>query len=227
MIRLQFRFQHGCAVNRISKEFPEVTMTEWCNQRMHYLELGTDNAGVIRSITTRLREARDSTSDRIRTDRAASNAPSIVMRCRGLHTSLIPRILDRNSVILLYPIVYREGWEHYRAQVLDHQRLPHLIAALSSKGRIEVTQKRPTRGVGFPRSLVLPSEEILADLTDRQRHALLRSIEAGYFDIPRRAALDEIARGTGVPRTTFGEHLQKAEGKLLRALAPYLALNVS
>jgi hypothetical protein len=42
--------------------------------------------------------------------------------------------------------------------------------------------------------------------------------------VPKRVTTDEIAERLGVPRTTYEEHLRKAEGKVLRAVAPYLEL---
>jgi predicted DNA-binding protein (UPF0251 family) len=38
---------------------------------------------------------------------------------------------------------------------------------------------------------------------------------------------EEIATKNGVPRTTFEEHLRKAESKVLRAIAPYVRMYAS
>jgi len=42
--------------------------------------------------------------------------------------------------------------------------------------------------------------------------------------LPRRADVQTIAAKERVPRTTFQEHLKKAENKLLAALVPYIQL---
>lgn len=52
-------------------------------------------------------------------------------------------------------------------------------------------------------------------LTDRQREVVERALEAGYFDWPRDVTGEELASELGISRTTFLEHLRKAERKIL------------
>ena len=222
MIHFQFRLQHRCDLSLLSADFPNVAFTEWCDSRIHYVEIGTEDPRTVRAIRRRFRQILGPRSRLLRSSRSVDGPPSLVMRCLGIH-SATTQLFERNSVMLLYPLVYRYGWKHVRSLVLDSGRLPKVIEALSERGRLEVIQKRPVRNGELPRSLMIPADVVLGELTRRQRLALLRSIEGGYFDIPRRVRLNEVVLGTGVPRTTFGEHLHKAEGKLMRAMAPYLS----
>jgi hypothetical protein len=79
------------------------------------------------------------------------------------------------------------------------------------------SQKRP--------SLAAP-QRIFATLTPRQAGALLSAIEAGYYEVPGRIRTTDIAGKQGLPRTTFEDRLRRAEGKVLHAVAPYLALYI-
>ncbi|MFC6716737.1 bacterio-opsin activator domain-containing protein [Natrialbaceae archaeon GCM10025810] len=54
-------------------------------------------------------------------------------------------------------------------------------------------------------------------LTERQFDALQRAYLGGYFEWPRPATGEELARSMGVSRPTFHEHLRSAEAKLCRA----------
>lgn len=62
----------------------------------------------------------------------------------------------------------------------------------------------------------LPSSD--ADVSDRQMEIVNAAIEAGYYDIPRRVSLRELAAQLGASRSTIGEHLQRAEAVLMHRL---------
>jgi HTH DNA binding domain len=66
-------------------------------------------------------------------------------------------------------------------------------------------------------------ESALGSLSGQQRKALLAAYSSGYYEIPRRSHLEEIARGQRVNKSTFAEHLLKAENRLIaRVLADEL-----
>ncbi len=52
-------------------------------------------------------------------------------------------------------------------------------------------------------------------LTPRQREILLRAIEEGYYDFPRRITLSELAEKLGISKSYLSETLAKVESKLL------------
>ena len=58
----------------------------------------------------------------------------------------------------------------------------------------------------------------LRRLTDRQREVLETAHEMGYFDYPRRANAGEVATALGIQPSTFTEHLNTAQTKLLDEL---------
>lgn len=55
-------------------------------------------------------------------------------------------------------------------------------------------------------------------LTDRQREVLETAYEMGYFDYPRDANASEVAEQLGIRPSTFTEHLNAAQSKLLDEL---------
>lgn len=215
-------------MSRLSLEFPKVTFSEWRNNRMHYISVAECDPTMIPSIRRRLRAILSSdkgamTGDKLLPERGLTTPPALVLRCFSRQDS-IAKIFDRNTAVPLYPIVYRVGWEYYRTLVLDRTRSPHLIQEFSERGKVEVIRTASARADRPAESIAIQLDELTASMTDLQVEAVVRSVSGGYFDVPRKARLGEIAGRTGVPRRTFGEHLQKAEGKLLRGLTPYLAL---
>ncbi|MFB6201381.1 MAG: helix-turn-helix domain-containing protein [Halorhabdus sp.] len=58
-------------------------------------------------------------------------------------------------------------------------------------------------------------ENPLDALTDRQREVLEAAFERGYYDVPRKASVQEIATQFELDDSTVAEHLQRAERNLL------------
>jgi predicted DNA binding protein len=54
--------------------------------------------------------------------------------------------------------------------------------------------------------------------------ALMTAYAQGYFRFPRGSDLQAIASKEKISRTTFLEHLKKAENKIINALIPYIQL---
>jgi len=57
-------------------------------------------------------------------------------------------------------------------------------------------------------------------LTPRQAEAILGAVDAGYYELPRRSHVSEIARRLGIARSTTEEHLRAAESILIRSIVP-------
>lgn len=51
----------------------------------------------------------------------------------------------------------------------------------------------------------------LADLTERQAGILRLAYSLGYYEVPKRTRVEDIARILGIDKGTAGEHLQRAE----------------
>jgi hypothetical protein len=53
-------------------------------------------------------------------------------------------------------------------------------------------------------------------LTDRQQELLLTAVELGYYDVPRRSTLTEVADHLGIAKSTCSETLQRVERTVVR-----------
>ncbi|GAB7008248.1 helix-turn-helix domain-containing protein [Halorubrum trueperi] len=53
-------------------------------------------------------------------------------------------------------------------------------------------------------------------LTDRQRELLLTAVDRGYYDVPRRSTLTEVAEHVGIAKSTCSETLQRVERTVVR-----------
>jgi hypothetical protein len=61
-------------------------------------------------------------------------------------------------------------------------------------------------------------------MTAKQAESLLVAVDSGYYSVPRKTRFDDIARRMGTPRTTYEEHVRKAESKVINSVAPYLSI---
>jgi predicted DNA binding protein len=61
-------------------------------------------------------------------------------------------------------------------------------------------------------------DDIVAQLTERQREVLTVAVEIGYYETPRRATHADIAEVIGSATGTVGEHLRKIEGEVFPEL---------
>lgn len=58
-------------------------------------------------------------------------------------------------------------------------------------------------------------ESAAAVLTDRQREAVAVACEEGYYDVPRRAGVRDVAAELDCSKSTAANHLRKAESRLV------------
>ena len=68
--------------------------------------------------------------------------------------------------------------------------------------------------------LFLP--HIMPKLSEKQEHAIHLAVKRGYFDFPRKANLDQLAKEMKISKPTLQQHLRIAEKKLV----PFLTENI-
>ncbi|HKT21008.1 MAG TPA: helix-turn-helix domain-containing protein, partial [Nitrososphaerales archaeon] len=82
-----------------------------------------------------------------------------------------------------------------------------------------VVAKQSARG-----AITVPVDEFLGALTKKQLGAFMAAMQMGYYGMPKGATIDEIASRQGMKRSTYEEHLRKAELKILQSVRPYARL---
>ena len=59
-------------------------------------------------------------------------------------------------------------------------------------------------------------------MNDHQLSLIVKAYDAGYYEIPRKVTIAELAQSEGVSRQAFEKNIRKAENKLIKAIIPFL-----
>ena len=121
--------------------------------------------------------------------------------------------LLRSGCTILWPAVWRDGLEYYTVVAGDRNILRRTIENVGKLGEVVVEAVSDVAVDSL--EMKIPLASFTADLTGRQLDVLLRAIAGGYYESPRKAKAEDLAKRLGVSRSTFEEHLRKAEVRIL------------
>ncbi|QAU14163.1 XRE family transcriptional regulator [Halorubrum sp. BOL3-1] len=213
------RVKHECPYRQISERYPDLTIREWPLSDCQVLEITTETTPTddlfeeINQIGTVLHESED-----------AEGYHVVTQSCLcSLEQSIIDRFEEHNC-LYQSPTIYRQGWEHYTVVAFDAEDIRDLLGDLRSDREIELLSKTSISETQIPHSMLAPASQLFDDITDRQLAALQLALESGYYEQPRKTSLRELADQTAVARSTYEEHLRKAENKLLTNTGQFLRL---
>lgn len=131
---------------------------------------------------------------------------------QGLHREIYE--LHRSYPVLLeYPIevVDQESQAFRVVEVGREEDLRELIKETRNKIDVEVEQVASYEPVAYRR---------YAELTERQQEVVRTAIELGYYESPRKATYEDIAGDLGCSPSAVGQHLRRAEAKVMSAVRP-------
>ncbi len=221
MSMLEFRVRHDCPISNISRRYPSVKIFEWSNREQQVLEFLVENHGDYEMVLEEMM-AIDLKMDVVSDGRRVH----LITRSRSC-TAGVPTVtesIEKSELLEIYPVVYDCGWEYYRVVAFESEEFGRLLKNLRASGfETEVLKRGAFEG--FLASSLSPSADALfSGLTEKQMDSLVTAFIYGYYDRPRRTDIQSIAKRLGVPRSTFQEHLKKAERKVMSALIPHIQL---
>jgi predicted DNA binding protein len=202
----------------LSRNVPGTPISMWCLWTHEMLEVPTRDAGTLKALDKAIRRA-----GRVVDEWADLRGGRVfLLKCTCDRYDSPWNIISNNQCWDTPPVVYEDGWSTLRALTFDEQNGMNLFQDLKRRGPTELMRKRELPLSVLPTSVWIHS--LFGDLTEKQMTAMLEAHRAGYYQSPRRIGTDVIAQGLGVARSTYEEHLRKAESRILDALIPYLQL---
>jgi predicted DNA binding protein len=226
MLEVRMKLEHDCPYTRFTKELPQVETLHWCSRESDVLEV-TGPPGLDPS---RL----DAALDRLLRQLGAKAARRVPLGSRGRlivqkhnYSSMRQNVnatIEEQNCMEVQPTVYRDGYEWYRILAFSNRDLVRLFGSLSRWADVHVVSRETLTERSARDTMAVSIRSLLGGLTDKQLKALLVALSAGYYDTPRKVRTADISKRMNSPRTTYETHLRKAEGKVLRALVPYVEL---
>lgn len=96
------------------------------------------------------------------------------------------------------------------------------FTVLGTETDIQAAIANVPEGIGVDIAAVggrkVAEDSVVGRLSDRQREAVETAIALGYYDVPRDATSEDVARELECATATAAEHLRKAESTLILAL---------
>jgi predicted DNA binding protein len=225
MMQVSFRYKDPREPIEVSARYPGVSMLLWCNFSVDFLEI---HSPVPKDLPTVIREILNFAYKGFKHQKTVTvkeGTAVVTLKCpHELRGSRDESLMEEFGCLLLYPILVQAGWAHFRVLAVDDERLGAVLARLGKKGELEVTSKTKMDHETIRETFVIPSNEILAGLTRKQAESLLTAVNLGYYKVPRKTRFEDIAEIVKVPRTTYEEHVRKAESKIINSVAPYVSL---
>src|SRR5438309_677392 len=128
--------------------------------------------------------------------------------------------LAAQNAHVVSPIRWQRG-EALITLVLEDGTDPRALLERFPDARL-VSKRRPAGRHGARSSLSSPL--FLPKLTEKQARALLAAFEAGYYEFPRNVTTEDVSLSLGIARSTFEQHLNRAEHHVIRAMLPLVRM---
>ncbi len=109
----------------------------------------------------------------------------------------------KNNCFVLSSVILKGGKEIWNIGTDKRENLSSLYKDLQKLGKVELNS--------------IQKSSIENSLTNQQRDVMNLAKELGYYEWPRRIAVTKLAKYFGLSKSTFVEHLRKAEAKVIMA----------
>ncbi len=206
----------------LSRRFPSAKIFIWCNRDKDVIEIIARNP---EDYPLLMKEVRENPLVGVLEESSDNSRIYLnVSECHCMNQNTIVRHIGELDIINVFPNIIQNGWVYHRLIIFKHEDFEELLRRFDNWGWVhQILRKVPFDGF-IASSLTLTADFLFSELTEKQMDAMLTAHKHGYYNLPRNSDVQTIATKERVPRTTFQEHLKKAENKLVTALVPYMQL---
>ena len=226
--KLSFKVQHDCPYTNFTKDLPSSIISHWCNWSRDVIEI-------------RLREQLNLETKKMIEDLLQTMGSTVIRRTSGAKNTQVIlqhcscdelppptlQFIETYECLEMQPKIYAGGWEHYQILSFSTKDLNALILELQKKSLVKIISKTVVSEDAIHDALLIPTSTIIGGLTEKQARSMLIAFENGYYEIPRRSTAEDVSSRSHLARTSFTDHLRKAELKIITAIVPYLKMKTS
>lgn len=212
------RLTHDYPLLDFSRRNPSFRMLSWCNRESLVHEIVVGNPEQYSLVMSQFPEPARIVAESYDTEKGHV----VLKRCPCKNIRCVAKFLDGLAILHIQPTTVEKGWEYHRLIVFKQEDLRNYLERIEEAGiKFEILRKAPIRGFAAT-SLMVETNSLFSHLTQKQTDALMAAHRNGYYAWPRKTSVKAIASYKHVPKTTFRDHLRKAESKLITGLMPYL-----
>lgn len=143
----------------------------------------------------------------------------LVTRCRCPQYGSAETIREAGCTIR-WPIIVHGGFSHYHVLAPNRDAFRAAVKNLREIGVLEIDLIEEVPGDVL--DISLPLSSVTQRMSRKQLRALRLAIEDGYYETPRETSTAQLAEQMALARTTYQEHLRKAERTVMRHLGALL-----
>jgi predicted DNA binding protein len=146
-----FRIHHDSPLASIFQEEKSAVASLWCsNGERDVIEVKTSDYASIKKMKKKLNSNSDFLSNHLS---MRDNSLLILQRCRCYSDDAVAPVVARENCLLMPPIVFNEGWEHYKIVSMSTQADKRLFKDLSALGQLEILSRTPIVNTGIGGSM--------------------------------------------------------------------------
>jgi predicted DNA binding protein len=224
-----FRLQHDCPLNDFSREHPELVMSTWCNSSTDVFEVTRETDATYEEIQRDMDKMWKAMKTKPLRKSITGNGAQVVIQhcgCQSIAAPVSP-VFEKHNCLELQPCIYKGGWEYYRFISFDEKDTRKVLSELERYCKIEMISRRAMAKGSVKDTMLVSTSQLFGGLTRKQVQALIFAVENGYYQVPKKVTTEQMASKLKQPRTTYEEHLRKAEAKVIRSMAPYITMGPS
>lgn len=115
------------------------------------------------------------------------------------------------ELFFIKPVYFEKGYEYWDIGSWEKKIIFDFYEKIRKLAEVKILLIKKSEPAIF-------IQHAVPKLTKKQRYAIEQALEHGYYEYPRKISVEELAEKLGQRRTTFQEHLRKAEGKIMNVL---------
>ncbi|MBI5002518.1 helix-turn-helix domain-containing protein [Candidatus Woesearchaeota archaeon] len=208
MYKFSFKIRHkNCSETGLSIKFPEHHITVLDIQakdskKKQYLYYIKGNQKEFDKIISYLQKSKTYKC----TKEVERSRDTLVLLVILYQTGYIQNTIQKYNGFFIDLHTVSEGYEYWHVGVVERKTIEKIRKELKKAGNLKTLY---IGKVDFTQHLLSP----------QQKNIFHYAYEQGYYELPRKTTIAKIAKALQLTSATAGEHLLKAENKLIHAMA--------